>query len=133
LLPANDGIIKGRAIIGDGELEPTFVAGRFRKRIVAGYRIHEMIHRTLEDHRADFCAIVDFAATRFDDFKIPLRDRGISAAKIHASLGCDYSLECERKQLVFVPLGQFAQDAEQRGQIGVWSVVRLIPLNRCPH
>ncbi|HXS78469.1 MAG TPA: hypothetical protein VN753_19980 [Terracidiphilus sp.] len=34
---------------------------------------------------------------------------------------------------MFVPIGELTQDVEQRGQVGVWSVVRLIPLDRCPH
>ena len=89
--------------------------------------------RTLKGHRADLCAVFDFPAARRDELKISLGDRGVRVAKIHANLGCDYTFDSERKEFVFVPIGEFTQDAEQWGQIGVWSVVRLIPLNRCPH
>ena len=89
--------------------------------------------RTLENHRADLCAIFDFPATRENEFKISLNNRRIGVAKIHADLGSDDALNCKGKQFVFVPIGEIAQDTEQRWQIGVWSIVRLIELNCCPH
>lgn len=89
--------------------------------------------RTLEGHRADFCAVFDFPATRGNEFKSSLSDRRIGIAEIHAELGSDDVLNGKGKQFVFVPIGEVTQDTEQRWQVGVWSVVRLIDLNRCPH
>jgi hypothetical protein len=53
--------------------------------------------------------------------------------KIHANLPLEHSFNSRPEQPVFVPIGEFVQDAEQRGQLGVWAIVRLVPLNLCPN
>jgi hypothetical protein len=54
-------------------------------------------------------------------------------AKVYANLPTKHGFRSHPEQPVFVPIGEFLQDAEQRGQLGVWSIVRLIPLDLCPH
>jgi len=84
--------------------------------------------RTVANHREDFCAVFDFSG--ISDF-LPVAAFGKFADEAYVPL-CN-GAESQSDQVVLVRIVHVAEDSEERRELFVRSILRLYPLNSCPH